>query len=187
MKNKLLIGITGAFGSGKSTAADFFLAKGFTKITLSDFLEEELRKKGKPRITRKLLQDEGNKQREKYGAGILAKKALEYVQKEEIERAVIDGIRNTEEINEFRRQENYLQLVILADRKIRFERLKKHKRREKLTWKLFEKLDSRDLGVGEGKNGLQVAFCITLSDVFMTNNKTEDDFINSLSQFLKAL
>jgi dephospho-CoA kinase len=187
LKNKLLIGITGAFGSGKSSAADFFLSKGFKKITLSDFLEEELKKQGKTQITRKLLQDIGNKLREEFGSGILAKKALEYVGKKNINKAVIDGIRNTEEINEFRKQENYVQLGILADRKIRFKRLKELKRREELTWDLFEKLDSRDLGIGEAKSGLQVAFCITLSDAFITNNKTKEDFEESLSQFLKTV
>jgi dephospho-CoA kinase len=187
LKNKLLIGITGAFGSGKSTAADFFLSKGFKKITLSDFLEEELQRRGKTQVTRSLLQDVGNELREKFGSSILAQKALEYIEKENIQKAVIDGIRNTEEISEFRKQGNYTQLGILADRKIRFERLKKLKRREKLTWDLFEKLDSRDLGIGEKESGLQVAFCITLSDFFITNNKTEKDFKKSLSQFLKTL
>jgi dephospho-CoA kinase len=187
LKNKLLIGITGAFGSGKSTAADFFSANGFTIITLSDFLEEELINKGKTRITRKLLQDKGNELREKYGAGILAKRALAFIEKEKIQKAAIDGIRNISEINELRKYGNYLQLGILADRKIRFERLEELKRREKLTWDLFQKLDSRDLGIGEQKSGLQTAFCITLSDFFITNNKTEDDFKKDLLQFLKTL
>jgi dephospho-CoA kinase len=187
LKNKLLIGITGAFGSGKSTAADFFSANGFKIITLSDFLEEELINKGRTRITRELLQDKGNELREKYGAGFLAKKALEFIKKERIQKAAIDGIRNIGEINEFREQENYVQVGILADRKIRFERLKGLKRRESLTWNFFQKLDSRDLGIGEQKSGLQTAFCITLSDVFITNNRTEDDFKKELLQFLKTL
>ena len=187
MKDKLLIGITGAFGSGKSTAADFFVSKGFKRITLSDFLEEELKRRGKTQVTRSLLQDIGNELREKFGSNILAKKALEYIEKENIQKTVIDGIRNIEEINEFRKAENYTQLGILADRKIRFERLKKLKRREKLTWDLFQKLDLRDLGIGEAKSGLQTAFCITLSDGFITNNKGEEDFKKALTQFLKTL
>jgi dephospho-CoA kinase len=186
LKNKLLIGITGAFGCGKSTAADFFLSKGFTKITLSDFLEEELVKGGEIKVTRKMLQDKGNELREEYGAGILAKKALEFIRKNAIKKSVIDGIRNIEEINLFRKEEEYIQVSILADRKIRFERLKKLKRREKLTWNIFENLDARDMGVNEGTNGLQVALCVILSDVFITNNGTEEDFKKSLSKFLKT-
>jgi len=186
LKNdKLLIGITGAFGSGKSTAAEFFFSKGFKKVILSSFLEEELRKRGETQITRKLLQDAGNNLRKKFGAGILAKKALEYISKETEGKVVIDGIRNIAEIEEFRKYGNFIQLGILADRRVRFERLRKIKRRENLTWDLFEKLDSRDLGIGENSEGLQVAFCITLSDVFITNNKTVDDFKKSLSEFLK--
>ena len=77
--NSLLIGLTGGFGSGKSTAASFFESKGFRKIILSLFLEEEARRRGIYKITRKILQDIGNEWRKKYGGGILAKKALEYL------------------------------------------------------------------------------------------------------------
>ncbi len=186
-KDKLVIGITGAFGSGKSTATEFLVEKGFKKVILSSFLEEELRKRGEAQITRKLLQDMGNLLREKFGADILAKKAIGYASRLQEDKIVVDGIRNIAEIETLRSYGNYVQLGILADRRIRFERLKKLKRREDLTWNLFQELDSRDLGIGENKQGLQVAFCITLSDVFITNNKTVEDFRKNLTGFLEEI
>ncbi len=58
--NSKIIGVAGAFGSGKSTAAEFFEEYGFKKIVLSRFLEDEARRRGTKDITRKILQDIGN-------------------------------------------------------------------------------------------------------------------------------
>ena len=179
-----IIGITGAFGSGKSTAAVFFESKGFKKIILSSFLEEEAAKRGFKKITRKILQDIGNEWRKKYGAGILAKKAIALLKKEGVEKAVIDGIRNVGEIDELRKHHRFTLLAIIADRKVRFDRLVKLKRRETLTWELFTKLDRRDLGIGQKSTGLQVAACQALADVFIENNSGIEEFKNKLEKFL---
>lgn len=185
-KNKsFVIGITGAFGSGKSTAASFFEAKGFSPIILSSFLEEEAKKISDKKITRKILQDIGNKLRKKYGNGILAEKALAHLQKKHIEKVIIDGIRNVGEIDMLRKQTRFILLAVVADRKIRFERLVGLKRRERLTWELFTKLDRRDLGLGQKETGLQVTACQALADIFIDNNGDMEAFKVKLDHFLK--
>ena len=181
----LIIGITGAFGSGKSTAADFLKSFGFTKISLAHFLEKDLKNRGEKKITRKLLQDLGNQLREKYGAGILAQKALELINEKAIGKAVVEGFRNSLEISEFRKQNNFKLIGLVVNRKIRFDRLKKLVRREKLNWELFNKLDNRDLGVGEGKRGLQVAICLALSDIFIENNRSLIELKSKIQNALK--
>ena len=186
LKHKpLIIGITGAFGSGKSIAANFLKSLGFRKISLVQFLEEELKKQGVKKITRKLLQDLGNQWREKYGAGVLAQKALKLINEKAIEKVVVEGFRNKSEIDEFLKQSNFKLIGVVVNRKIRFDRLKKLDRREKLNWKLFNELDNRDLGVGEGKKGLQVAFCLALSDIFIENNRSLEDFKSRIQEALR--
>lgn len=187
MRKKFIIGITGAFGSGKSTAASFFESKGFKKIILSSFLEEEAKNQGVGKITRKILQDIGNEWRKKYGSGVLAKKALALLKKDKTDRYVIDGIRNVGEIDELRKNDAFVLLAIITDRRIRFERLRKLKRRELLTWELFTKLDRRDLGLGQKKTGLQVAACIALADVFIENNGSMEGFKKKLERSLKRM
>lgn len=187
MQNKLTIGITGPFGSGKSTAAKFFESKGFYKVVLSYFLEDEAKKRGIKIMTRKILQDIGNEWREKFGRGILAKKALEYFDKNKLEKVVIDGIRNIGEIEELGKGSNFLLLAILANRKIRFTRVQKKKEREKLTLDLFKTLDMRDLGINERITGLQGAYCIAVADVYLTNNKTKKEFIEKLEKLYQSL
>jgi len=185
--NSLFIGITGGFGSGKSTAASFFESKGFKKIILSLFLEEEVKKRGSKRITRKILQDIGNEWRKNFEHGILAEKAVDYIKKERIRKAVIDGIRNIGEIKELKKEKNFVLIAIILSKKNRFERLKNLKRREKLTWEIFKRLDKRDMGAGQKQAGLHVAECIALSDISIDNNCTKEEFERKLYQFLKEI
>lgn len=169
----LVIGLTGAFGSGKTTAANFFEGKGFTKIVLSSFLREELVKEGKS-PTRKNLQDLGNKLRQENGSGYLAKMALALILEKNIEKAVVDGIRNTHEIETLSQNAKFVLVGIVADRIIRFERVSKMKGREELTREEFETLDRRDLGITEDSDsGLQVAKCLALSEFFVESNDEE--------------
>lgn len=177
-----LIGITGAFGSGKSTAASIFERYGYKKIYLSSFLEKEALQRKLP-LTRKVLQDLGNEMRGEYGAGILVEKALKEFGNEE--KIVIDGLRNLGEIQSLRKHKGSMILAIVADRNVRFERLKNLKRRERLTPELFEQLDLRDLGVHEKITGLQTALCIALADYYIDSNGTIRDFEEKITQFIK--
>lgn len=179
--NKRIIGITGAFGSGKTTAARYFEKKGYKAISLSHPLEEEAQKRNLP-ITRKVLQDIGNEWRQKFGSGILAIKALDTLKNND--RIVIDGLRNLGEVEVLRKNKGIL-LAIVADREIRFNRLIKLKRREKLTKSLFLSLDLRDLGVDEKITGLQTALCIALADVYIDSNSDIRNFNTKLDNFLK--
>ncbi len=185
--NQLLIGITGPFGSGKTTAASFLENKGFKKITLSSFLETEAHKRGQTPITRQILQDIGNEWRQEFGPGILARKALEYIEKNSISHAVIDGIRNIGEIDELRKHSQFKLLGVVANRTVRFNRLVGLKRRENLTWEIFDRLDRRDLGIGEARTGLQVAFCLALADIFIENNTSEAEFAQKLQEVQQLL
>lgn len=178
---KSIIGITGPFGSGKTTAASFFETKGYKSISLSSFLEEEALRRKLP-LTRKALQDIGNELREKNGTGFLMKRALLRLKNED--KIVIDGLRNLGELEVLKKEQGTL-LAIVADRKIRFDRLKNLKRREHLTQSVFEKLDLRDLGVNEKITGLQTAFCMALADAFIDSNSTKEKFEAKLKRFLQ--
>ncbi|MGE5041536.1 MAG: AAA family ATPase [Candidatus Levyibacteriota bacterium] len=187
MPKKLLIGVTGTFGSGKSTASFHIENLGYQRVVMSSFLEEEARKRGIKRITRKLLQDIGNEWREKYGRGVLAKKTIDFIKKHKDGKFVVDGIRNIGEIEVFKKETEFHLVGVIADRDVRFQRLKKLKRREDLTPELFFKLDCRDLGLGQKKTGLQVAFCFALADYFIENNEDLEVFKSRLDNLIKKI
>lgn len=176
-----IIGITGAFGSGKTTTAKYFEKKGYKVIALSEQLEKEALKRELP-MTRKVLQDIGNEWRGKYGSGILMTKALDALKNSD--KIVVDGLRNLGEV-EVLRENNGVLLAVVADREIRFNRLKKLQRREKMTKSLFLSLDLRDLGVDEKITGLQTALCIALADVYIDSNSDIQDVNKKLDNFLE--
>lgn len=182
-----IIGITGTFGSGKSTAADFLSTLGYTKISLSKFLEDALVYSGDKNITRKKLQDLGNAWREQHGNGVLAIKAAEHIKEKKMEKVVIEGFRNLGEIEEIKKTGKLTLIALLVNRSVRYKRLSKSKRREKLTPELFEKLDSRDMGVNEKESGLQVAVCIACADIFLENNTTEKELQKKLEATIKHI
>lgn len=187
MAKPQIIGISGAFGSGKSTAADYLATLGYTKISLVKFLEDALTYSGEKTITRKKLQDLGNSWRELHGSGVLGQKAIEYIKEKNLEKVVIEGFRNLGEIEAIKKEGDFTLISLLVNRSIRYKRLIKLKRREKLTPELFEKLDYRDMGVGEKDSGLQVAICVAIADIFLENNKSEKDLFRKLEEAIKTI
>jgi len=165
---KKIIGISGAFGSGKSTAADLLQELGYHKISLSSFLEEELERRG-ALITRENLQDLGNEWRVKFGNSILVQRAIDKAERNNWTEIVIEGFRNSEEIL-YLRKYRALFISLVVNRATRLTRLKNLKRREELTEEIFERLDNRDLGIGEKESGLQTALCLAMADIFIENN-----------------
>ncbi|HMS22444.1 MAG TPA: AAA family ATPase [Candidatus Levybacteria bacterium] len=182
-----IVGITGAFGSGKSTASDFITSFGYKKIRLSKFLEDELLSSGDVAITRKKLQDLGNSWRNEHGSGVLGKKAVEFIFTNNVEKVVVEGIRNIEEVQELKKIGKVTLIALMVDRNVRYKRLEKLTRREKLTPELFEKLDARDLGLGESKSGLQTALCIALSDIYIQNNTNEKELCAKLEKVIAEI
>lgn len=148
----MIIGLTGKNCSGKGTTAKYLEKKGFYYLSLSDIIREELEKKGVP-ITRKNLILEGNKLRKKFGAGILAKKIREKLEKNK--NYVIDSIRAIEEVRELEKEQNFFLWVISAPQKTRFKRMKKRNRQgDPKTFKEFVELEEKELKGKKGKQNL---------------------------------
>jgi len=103
--DKIVVGLTGAFGSGCTTAARHLRdSRKFELLTLSDALRKIWREKNKRKeAQRQDLQKLGDELRESRGAGILVDLALDdldqkYKGREEPTQIVVDGIRNLGEI-----------------------------------------------------------------------------------------
>lgn len=166
MGNKLIIGMTGPFGSGCSYLANTFLKPlGYRYLSLSDILREET--KTNEEIQRTELQDCGNKLREEKGPDILAQRAIAKIDQENDEKWVIDSIRNTHEIEAFKKKYGTFYLIAAwADQEIRWERVK-HKYSNNRT--LFDIDDARD-SRERFENGQQVSLCYQMADIIIINN-----------------
>lgn len=192
--DRLIFGLTGSLGSGVSTAAKHlvkFFGSKIYKITdegwdsgtprevqdeaykLSKIIEEIAEKKGNTRpFKRELLQRIGNELRQE-DASYLAKEILKRVNlvEEKIGSKsaypiIIEGIKNSGEIAEFRKYSNFFLIAIDAFFDKRWERKKLDYNGNQTE---FEDDDERD----HNENidyGQQVDKCVYLSDVLFNND-----------------
>jgi len=71
----MIVGITGFIASGKDAAANFFVEKGYKRLSLSDEIREDLTREGKPH-TRENETLKAIELRETFGNSILAKRVV---------------------------------------------------------------------------------------------------------------
>lgn len=170
-----VIGITGAVGSGCTTAARHLQAiRNFHPLRLSRFVREELaRIEPQAGLSRQKLQAVGNRIRSSSeGRGALVRRAVEELNAadEVYTRIVFDGIRNGGEVEELRAVFGFrfALLGVLSDPTTRWERVRDEYENIGLGQSDFLEDDERDRG--EGVNyGQQVAKCVDLSDGIVVN------------------
>ena len=143
---RIIIGLTGAFGSGKTfLAKKFFEKMGYTLLSLSTVLKEEYKiKYGRDADNRTDLQDFGNALR-KCDPQYLAQKIDKIIIKDPSKNYVIDSIVNPSEIYYFR--EKYTEFVLIgvfADCAVRWNRVKNIYKNLKEN---FDKDDEKDKGI----------------------------------------
>lgn len=183
-----VIGLVGPFGSGKSTVARMIERKGFFSVRLSQFIEEEIEKENiQGSNRRKLLQDIGNNLRKQHGADVLTKKALEAARSNHASRLVVDGIRNTAEIAYLKKHGVCFIFGVTSDAKVRYERLQRLGEKRFISFKEFVRLESRERGKGQKRNGLQAAKCWELRDFEIPNDTTVADLQKNVTSFLALL
>ena len=176
----MIIGLTGGMVSGKRTIAEYLRNKGFKVLTFSaDVLDYELRKRGIP-ITRKAQQDLGNEIRAKEGGGALARRLV--LKMESGKNYVVDGIRNLGEIEELRKQKDFVLIAIDSPQKQRFERIvARGMERDPKTWEEFLIADTRDFD-DKISSGLQIKKCMEMSDYTIINDASLEEFIKRFEE-----
>jgi dephospho-CoA kinase len=186
----MIIGITGPMGSGKSTIVDALLKLGYKLVTLSDMVREEARRIG---ITeeRENLMSVGQGLRHKFGAGILAARALEKIKKEGGDKWIVDGIRNPAEVIELKKHPDFVLIANTASEDKIIERIFYRKRADDtLDKEAIKKKLRREMGEGEPPEGQQVGKCIEMADYVFDNvmpfEKVEEEFLKLYNSIPKA-
>ncbi len=101
---------------------------------------------------------------------------------------IIEGIRNTAEVEYLKSLPNFTIIGIKAKREIRFHRLvQRRKPWDPKTWKEFLEVDRRDLGIGQKSEGQQVGRCLAYCDYIITNNKSRQDFEKKVKKLLQKI
>lgn len=172
----MIIGLTGSIAAGKGVVSDFLKDKGFVYLSLSNELREIARKR-KIEITRVNLQDLGNSLRREFSPSVLANTVIEKINKQALEKVIVDGIRNPSEIKELKKLKNFFLVSVDAPIEQRFQRcVDRNRESDPISYMDFLSIDERDKGMGEDLlTGQGVARCMSEADFTFTNSGTLDD------------
>jgi len=188
-EKSIILGLTGSIASGKDVISEYLKEKEFLYISLSSIIRN-MASKYDIEITRKNLQDFGNKLREQHGSGYLAEEALKIIKENNCKKAVIDGIRNPGEIEVLKNQNNFQFTLISVDSSLetRYQRLLiRNKPSDPKTWQEFIKADERDKGRGESETGQGVAKCMDSADFKLINEKDIESFKVQIGEFYNKI
>jgi len=188
MNCHMLIGLTGRIGSGTDTFGKILVKKGFERISLSDYLREEMKAQN-IEINRKNMQDFGDKIRKEEGQGALVKKIVSENKLNTGKNYVIESIRNPGEVEELRKLNSFTLVLIDAPIEIRFSRVLRRSRDddEPKTIEEFKKWEEKDLGINQPKHGQQHLAVFKLADRKIINNSTIKELTKKAEKLLKKL
>jgi len=166
MQEKIVVGVVGMPGSGKSLVTETAKNMGFLIVVMGDVVREEAKCRGiepTPENIGKLMVQ----LREEYGPDVIAKRCTSKIQYASENFVLIDGLRNLEEVEFFKRYfKKFTLIAIHASPQTRFQRLFKRKRSDApADWKSFLERDLREIKVGIGG-------VIALADYMIVNEET---------------
>ena len=175
------IGVTGTFCAGKDTFANYLIEKhGFTHLSLSDMLREELKKHGIP-LTRENLQREGTRLREAEGNYALARRALQAM--EDDKNYIISSIRNPLEIKELSQAKQFTLVAVEAPAEMRFERMVARGRKESEpdSFESFREAEKKEM-TSDNDSGQQIQKCIDMAQFSIQNDSTIEVFHKKIEE-----
>jgi len=179
----MIIGLTGNMGSGKAEVAKYLQSKGFENYVYSDILRQIAKQKNiEP--NRANLQKLGTDIKKKTkNWGILSK---ELAKKIKTDKAVVDGIRNVDEIKEFRKREHFYLIGVTASQRLRYKRIRQRGREgDPKTFKEFKKLDNLE---NRGKTkGQEIIKCLRRADFLIINNNSLDELKRKTDECLSSI
>lgn len=182
----MIIGITGTMGAGKDEAAKYFMKLGFAYHQCSDIIRKQCMKKGIP-LTLENLTDQSNELRKQHGPGIFARIILERIKALDEQNSLVIGIRNPAEIEELKKQGNFVLIAVDAPVETRYERTQ-HRAREddKLGFDEFRDIEQRQRS-GTDSNAQQLDKTISMADFKIINDGSIKDLHEKLDDLMDYL
>jgi dephospho-CoA kinase len=178
-----IIAFTGMPASGKSEAVHLAKEKGIPVIRMGDMVWEETKRQGKT-LDDKNVGEVANNMRKKYGMDVWAKRTAEKINSlKKSPLLVIDGVRNMEEIEFFKKElgMNFLVIAIDAPDELRRKRaIARGRTDDSKNLKDLEERDRREI-----RWGLQKV--IADADIVIPNNGSLDDLKKQVLTVLQQL
>jgi len=181
MNDKLVIGLAGMPGAGKSVAVNVARRSGYGVVVMGDVVREEAAKRGlEPnpenigKIMIALRQREGN--------SIIAKRCIPKIKKAKEHKIIVDGIRSLSEVEEFKKHfRKFTFIAIHSLPETRFKRLYRRQRSDDpKNWEIFHERDMRELSVGLGN-------AITTAEYLIVNEEKLEVLKEKIKEVLRRV
>jgi dephospho-CoA kinase len=162
--DKLVIGLAGMPGSGKSVIVDTARELGYDIVVMGDVIRQETLKRGlelMPQNVGKVMLQ----LREECGNYVIAQKCIPKIEEQTSSKVLVDGLRSLYEADIFKEHFAKFSLVAVhASPETRFNRLSNRRRSDDPEeWKVFKERDLRELSVGLG-NVIAMAAQVIVND-----------------------
>jgi dCMP deaminase len=182
-EEKMIIGVAGLNGAGKSAVVDFLRERSFVAHSLSDVLRDELRREGVPESREAMIQV-GRRLREQEGGDALAKRLLPRLKRDQ--NYVIDSIRHPAEVGVFRELGRRFRLVwVEADEGVRFARIQARGRGgDPRSLEDFRRLEGVELASSE-PSGQQLLAVRALADDIVVNDGSLDELFAKVKEVVR--
>jgi len=182
----MIIGITGTNGSGKDTAADLLVERGFKKYSLSDVLRDAASERGIPHDRENLILL-GNELRTTFGAGYLGEQIGKQISEAKVPNAVVVSIRHPAEVEGLKTntRDHFKLFFVDAPIELRYRRVIGNRRGEKdnVDFETFREQETREMN-GTG-NQQQLKKVLEISNGEIVNDGDVDDLKKSLTKALR--
>ena len=171
--DKLVIGLTGMAGAGKSLCVEAASEQGYAIVTMGDVIRQETLKRGlelNPQNVGKVMLQ----LRQEGGNCVIAEKCIPKIEEQTSPKVIIDGLRSLNEADTFKAHfSKFILIAVHASPEVRFKRLSQRGRSDDpKTYEVFYERDMRELSVGLG-NAIAMAQQILVNDNSMEHFKAQ--------------
>jgi dephospho-CoA kinase len=151
MRGKLVVGLAGMPGAGKSVVVNVARQRGYGVVVMGNEVREEAKRKGL-KLTRENLGKIMLELRREEGEAVIATRCIPRIDRMAEPKLIVDGIRSLSEVKEFKKHfPNFSLIVVCSSPETRFKRLYRRKRSDDpVSWANFRERDVRELSVGLG-------------------------------------
>jgi dephospho-CoA kinase len=168
---KLVVGLAGMPGSGKSLVVETAIKMGFGVVVMGDVIREETQKRGlklNPKNIGKVMLE----LRKKSGTSVIAERCIPKIEQQKSGKVIVDGVRSLSEVDFFKKHfSNFSLMAVHASPETRFNRLyRRHRSDDPDGWEVFQERDMRELGVGLG-DAIAMAEYLIINENSKTNAK----------------
>jgi dephospho-CoA kinase len=181
MNDKLVIGLAGMPGSGKSLVVTVAKQSGYHVVVMGDVVREETERRNltpSPANLGRIMLE----LRQKEGDNAIAKRCMLKIEETKQYKVIMDGIRSLNEVEEFKKHFSKFTLIAIhSSPETRFKRVYRRQRSDDpKNWQIFHERDMRELSVGLGN-------AISMAEYLIVNEEERGIVKEKIRRVLRAV